>query len=148
MCRLRPLMVEGSLERAGEALMPQSGRPVARKDARAWKKARWILFVAARVLIVVLTMQLSGMTHSLVDALLTSSSAADHGDCSSDESGRDCPPGCPTCHHPHGGVGALPSAQQFNLAHPAPQPVSFDPAEAEAPPNPDLPAVFRPPKRS
>ena len=129
--------------------MPQPEQPAAREDTRAWKKARWFPLLAARALILVLTMQLSGMNHSLVDALLSSSSSADeHGDCSSDESGRDCPPGCPTCHHDHGGVGALPSEQRFDFEVAAPQPVSFDPAEADAPPNPDLPAVFRPPKRS
>ena len=120
-----------------------------RGDSRAWKKAKWMLLLAARALVVLLAMQLSGMNHSLIDAARTfAGCGADHGDCSSDESGRDCPPGCPTCHHPHGGVGALPAEQEFTIESVAPEAISFAPAEADAPPNPDLPAVFRPPKLS
>ena len=128
--------------------MTEPKQPVVRKDARGWRLARSLSFMAARMLVLLLAMQLSGMSHSLVDSVLSfTCSAEEHGDCSSEEPGRDCPPGCPTCHHAHGGVGALPAEQDFALADCAPQPVSFAPAEADAPPNPDLPAVFRPPKR-
>jgi hypothetical protein len=129
--------------------MPQSKQPAARKDTTARKKAKWLLLLAARALVLLLAMQLSGMNHSVIDSVRSFAGCGeDHGDCSSDESGRDCPPGCPTCHHPHGGVGALPSEQVLNFETPPPLQVTFAPAEADAPPNPDLPAVFRPPKRA
>jgi hypothetical protein len=108
-----------------------------------------VLFSALRALVVLLAFQLSGVSHAVGDLLLFTedSMAEGHTDCPADEPGRDCPPGCPTCHHAHGGVGAVPGSASFPLSHiDSPQAVSFAPAEADAPPNPDLPSVFRPPK--
>ena len=109
---------------------------------------RQVLFSALRALVVLLALQLSGVTHAVGDLLmfLDDSMAEEHTDCSSEKPGRDCPPGCPTCHHAHGGVGSLPGSASFTLTHAHAKAASFAPAEADAPPNPDLPSVFRPPK--
>ena len=109
---------------------------------------RLVLFSAVRVLVVLLSLQLSGIGHALGDAGFFSDEVApaQHGDCSSDEPGRDCPPGCPTCHHANGGVGSLPLQADFVVMPAVPGVARFSLSEADDPSSPELPSVFRPPK--
>ena len=110
-------------------------------------RARLLLDCLVRVFVVLLALHISGFGHVLADSHLFGDVAgAQHDDCSSDEPGRDCPPGCPTCHHANGGVGSPPLQVTFELMPPAPQLARFAPNEPEAPSNPELPSVFRPPK--
>lgn len=110
-------------------------------------RVEFVLFSAFRAIVVLLAVQLSGMGHAAADLLFLGDDASEHGDCSSEEPGRDCPPGCPTCHHANGGVGALPRQQTFfAMPEPPRETVLFTPAEADAPRGPDLPSIFRPPK--
>ena len=117
--------------------------------ARA-KSARPALFSVLRALVVLLALQLSGVGHALADLRLITDDATTerHGDCSTEEPGRDCPPGCPTCHHANGGVGSLPIQTGFVVIPAPPEVLHFSPEEADAPLSPELPSVFRPPKRA
>jgi hypothetical protein len=108
------------------------------------------LFSLVRPLVVLLALQLSGVGHALADLRFfgDDASSEQHGDCSSEEPGRDCPPGCPTCHHANGGVGSLPLQAGFIVIPPVPEVANFAPSEADAPSSPELPSVFRPPKHA
>ena len=110
-------------------------------------KVRLVLYSALRLFVVLLSLQLSGIGHALADGHLfgDDTSAAQHDDCSSDERGRGCPPGCPTCHYANGRV-SLPRLTSFVLMPPVPQVASFAPKDPEAPSSPELPSIFRPPK--
>jgi hypothetical protein len=61
----------------------------------------------------------------------------------------DCPPGCPTCHHANGGVGAPSSPPLGSLVAVAPllaPETSAPPYAASLPQGPELPSIFRPPR--
>lgn len=110
-------------------------------------RMRLLLDCVVRVFVVLLALQISGFGHVLADSRMFGDNAGvEHGDCSSDVPGRDCPPGCPTCHHANGGVGSPPRQVTFALLPSAPQATRFIPNEPETPSNAELPSVFRPPK--
>ena len=106
------------------------------------------LSLVLRVVVVLLSFQLSGLGHAVADLFINDDASAEHdSDCTGDP-GKDCPPGCPSCHYPGGSVGSLPPRYVSALLtrYPSSPVVAFVPTEADAPASPDLPPVFRPPK--
>ena len=100
------------------------------------------------MLTLVVALQLSGLEHCLHDvwqALTTT--AFVHQACPDDETGNECPPGCPDCHCAHIAHAAVPtqacSVQRAADLSPALGPL---PLRDFAPPSPQLPALFRPPR--
>ena len=96
-----------------------------------------------------LLLQLSGIAHAAIDAwdsLANKSQQCSDG-CENDDSGRECPPGCPKCHCSHvspavlqeraGEVVALPTCDGT---------ATLVPHEASAPSSGQPLFVFRPPK--
>jgi hypothetical protein len=127
-------------------------RPAGRARAHGprGRALRWLLALC-QLCAVVASFQLSAVGHFVSDiAQVIAVGHHQHdGDADSDEDdpGHECPPGCPNCHHVHLSGASLP---------PAAFAVSFLPAaEAsapskgvgdEAPPAPQLPSVYRPPR--
>jgi len=99
------------------------------------------------LLVVVSAAQMSGIAHVIVDLVAAVSEGASDHDCPNDAEGRECPPGCTSCHCVHG-VGALPAVASAALLAGALKNVdaTIAPYEADAPPLPDLPSVYRPPR--
>ncbi len=121
--------------------MKWQGRP-----RRSWA----LLLVVVRSLVLVLAMQFSGVVHDLSDFVeavaATPDQAAEHEQCPADGQCNDCPPGCPNCHCP-AAIGSLVPAplgavarQTLALSLPA---SLYD---TQAPPGPELPGLFRPPR--
>jgi hypothetical protein len=102
----------------------------------------------ARLLCVVLGLQLSGVAHVAEDALsFVVAGHAEHDEqCPADGPCNDCPPGCPQCHCPNALRSVAPQATTDLLP-------AFQVSTAlalvggeQAPPAPVLPAPFRPPQ--
>jgi len=114
---------------------------------RAW---RWLLH-CARLLIVACTLQLSGGSHLLVNALCGADAACIDicaGPCDDDADDHGCPPGCPDCSCPHGRLPSLPPSLEPTL----PARLAWDlrdawtPYRPGVPPSPPLPSLYRPPR--
>ena len=108
----------------------------------------FVLVSVARALVVLLALQISGVGHALADTALF----RHEGSCATHTAtalrmnrGTTVRPGCPTCHHAHGGVGPL-APTSFTVTPIAPQVARFAPRAADDPPSPELPSVFRPPQ--
>ena len=147
-CTLARRRVASRLQaRRKDPQMLESERSTQLSNSRPTGRSGALLSVL-RIFFVLLAVQLSGIGHALIDLQLLAdeTSAVQHGDCSSDAPGRDCPPGCPTCHHANGGVGSPAQHLNFKVIAAAPHVVRFAPSEADAPPTPPLRSVFRPPK--
>lgn len=89
---------------------PMRRRPAARSP-RSRRLAR-LLAVLGRVLLVLVTLQFSGITHGLVDVVQATEPAFVHDDgsgCPYEEQGQDCPPGCPKCHCVHANHAVAPA---------------------------------------
>jgi len=120
------------------------------KRGHLTRRLRRAFALFVRTLAAILALQLSGAPHvieDLADTFLASESGIEHHDCD-DESDQDCPPGCPSCHCTHPNV--LPSAQTDDLfawlgCLPGSELADL-PYESTAPPQPQLPSVFRPPR--
>jgi hypothetical protein len=102
-----------------------------------------------RALLVVFSLQFSGVVHDTSDfvrAMSAASDQAEHEQCPADGPCHDCPPGCPNCHcaaalgslTPQLALAILP--QLLGLALPASL------YETQAPAGPELPGLFRPPR--
>jgi hypothetical protein len=101
-----------------------------------------------RIIVTLVAMQLSGLSHLATDLLVAVDEMADESGCPNEKPGHDCPPGCPGCHCAHGGIAvphssprtvALPILGEARNAH-------VRPDEADAPSEPLLPSIFRPPR--
>ena len=94
-----------------------------------------------------LAVHLSGAVHAVVDLLSGHDQPAQLAGCLDEDEGRDCPPGCPSCHCAHG-VGALPprgveAPSRRPRAVAAPR---FFVRARGGPKNPALASLFRPPR--
>lgn len=112
-------------------------------------RPRWgWLFLAFRAMALCLALQFSGVVHFATDLWLSSVGAAERcGDCPDDEEGKECPPGCPSCHcthvspmlpEPSGApalVGLLPLGE-----------VTWGPHQSGTPPSPAPGSLYRPPR--
>lgn len=108
-----------------------------------------VLILALRVLVAVVSLQVSGTPAVAAELGLRLGDAVDDccNDCPMEKDGKECPPGCPNCHCAHG-IVALPTALESS----APPTVSVGcdvepaPYEASVPRAPPLPGVYRPPR--
>ncbi len=107
-----------------------------------------LLLHAMRLLAFALAVQLSGSPHLLADAVFGHEDSWDLGSadpCSDDEDGRQCPPGCPTCHCVHAQVPFT-----SRIEPPQDLPRLFVPTYGERrdefPPSPPPRSLFRPPR--
>lgn len=99
-----------------------------------------------RLVAVALCLQISGMTHGLVDVLVSMDVVAAHADDCDDEGPGDCPPGCPTCHCTHY-AGALPPPVRGPLLKMADVGEVLEVCREARPPFEHHPrSVFRPPR--
>jgi len=119
-------------------------RPYTHKVA----SSRRALLAALRVLVVLFCVQVSGFTHFVTDTLAAVGVVERHSDdCNDEPDGRECPPGCPTCHCSHCGTSALPPPTRG----PEISIVEIESAaviqnEGRAPSEPELASVYRPPR--
>src|SRR5258708_2300526 len=91
--------------------------------------------------------QTSGLATALVELNdpCTQSTAGCCTDCPMEQGGKECPPGCPSCHCSHGGVG-LPSALESVHSETALEiDIELPPYEATVPRAPPDPGIYRPP---
>lgn len=115
-----------------------------RRSSRLWVS----LFVALRVLVVLLGLHVSGVAHAVEDAVnLVVTGHAEHEEqCPADGPCDDCPPGCPQCHCPNAMRSVAPKAgAPFVLVAEAAIAPAVD-AAMRVPLSPDLPGLFRPPQ--
>jgi len=120
--------------------MKWQGRP-----GRAWA----LLLVMVRSLLLVFALQLGGVVHDVsdfVEAVADTEDRAEHEQCPADGPCDDCPPGCPNCHCA-AALGSLAPPPALALS---PQVLAFSLGTSlsgtQAPPGPDLPGLFRPPR--
>ena len=113
-------------------------------------RARALLLLAAlRVLVLLFTVELSGVTHAALDVLSAfRGDAHAESDCEDDEGGHECPPGCPSCHCWHAGTPSAPLRMEPGrrivlrlTAEPG-----FVPALAMPPAGADATGIYRPPR--
>ncbi len=96
-----------------------------------------------KLLAVLLSLQLAGVADFAVR--LTDDV---HDDCSNEQSGRDCPPGCPSCTCTHGPVGSLPAPAPAvpSVTLPLTPDAVLPRAAVELRTLAELPHVYRPPR--
>jgi hypothetical protein len=108
------------------------------------------LSLLLRVLALLLGVQLAGIGHAAADALHVTGVVAqeEHEECPLDRACDDCPPGCPQCHCSNR-VPSVAPLTSFVVANALPgADVAFALTESAAPPRPELPSLFRPPRIS
>jgi hypothetical protein len=101
-----------------------------------------------RLLVVFGAFGLSGLAPAVADLIACKDvrDEASCSDCPLEQDGRDCPPGCPSCHCVHNGIG-LPPVDDMQVAT-----VNVDietaaiPYEAAVPRAPPASDVYRPPR--
>lgn len=100
-----------------------------------------------RVLALILGLQISGASHSLVDVVAAlGDHTAEHDDpCPPSGPCDECPEGCPDCHCPNAFRSGLPQSNTA-LLEPAPSEPVVAWFEARAPDVPDPQLPFRPPR--
>lgn len=102
-----------------------------------------------RLLTVVVTLQFSGAVHFAVDAvgIVVAERAAHEDDCPLDGGPcNDCPPSCPNCHCANAPTAVLPLEVRSLVSPLFGASPTRGLARTEAPPSPELPALFRPPR--
>lgn len=112
-----------------------------------------VLVAVLRLVALLVSTELSGAAHALLD-VATSAAGAEHprDDCDDEESGHECPPGCPNCHCTHGAVVQLAprtapqSAARLAILHPPPHQAGFVPLDAMPPQGADRTRLYRPPR--
>lgn len=116
---------------------------------RAFRARALVLLTALRVLVLLFTVELSGVTHAALDVL--SAAGGDvhaESDCEDEEGGHECPPGCPSCHCWHAGTPSVPlrmePGRRIVLKLSAEQ--GFVPAQRMPPAGADAAGIYRPPR--
>lgn len=109
--------------------------------------ASWL--AVFQIFAILASFQLSSVGHFARDlAQLVTVGHHQHDD-DDDESvpGHECPAGCPNCHHVHSSGAGLPGASVTSVLGPVPvaAPCRSD-VDDLAPPSPQLPSVYRPPR--
>lgn len=128
----------------------RSSEQTTSKRARRWPsrvgRLVRILLVAVRMIVAVTAVQITGIPHVVADAVAAVQGDDRHEECPNDEDGRECPPGCPSCHcaHPMNALPAVPPPMELDFLIPIE--VAIAPYEAQAPPGPDLASLYRPPR--
>ncbi|MFT3926823.1 MAG: hypothetical protein QM778_30035 [Myxococcales bacterium] len=111
----------------------------------------WVVLL--RVFALFVTAEVSGLAHlgtDLVEAMAGADHVHEHEheDCEDEESGHECPPGCPNCHHAHSAVvlGVLaPETHLEPLLGPE-RPTGFVPYSEMVRAGADPASLYRPPR--
>lgn len=129
-----------------------SDSPVRGVSASRWSFRTLRLFrcfvIALRLVVGVTAVQITGIPHVVADvvAMIQGDGECSHDDCPNDNGGRECPPGCPSCHCTHV-MSVLPIlGRPLELDLLTPFEIAMAPYEAQGPPGPDLAALYRPPR--
>lgn len=110
-----------------------------------------VVLAVARVLLVLGAFELSGAAPVVAEVVAYGAveDASCCSDCPLEKDGRECPPGCPSCHCSHGAASLPPVFERRS------QPVvavvgttCAVPYEATAPRAPSLRSVYRPPRHA
>jgi hypothetical protein len=114
------------------------------RSSRSW--ATW--FVLLRLATLIFSLQFSGLIHGVSDiACSLMGVASEHEQCPVDRPCDECPLGCPNCHCPApvrlGGWTPSVVVSTDSAARAQPLQGLY---ETQAPPGPDLPSIFRPPR--
>jgi hypothetical protein len=115
--------------------------------ARAARRRSWLLgFLLLRALVLLFSVELSGLAHAALDVCGVAEAASD--DCDGEGAGHECPPGCTTCHCWHAGTPSAPLAMTFALKLFAQQlaRTGFSPRIDVAPRGADPESLYRPPR--
>jgi hypothetical protein len=108
-----------------------------------------LLLLGLRMLVLLFAVELSGLTHAVLDAYsaVTGDAHADS-DCEGDAGGHECPPGCPSCHCWHAGTPSLPLRMEpgRRIVVQLSALPGFIPGVAMPPPGKGPDSVYRPPR--
>jgi len=109
-----------------------------------------LVVVAMRLIVGLTAVQITGVPHAVADVVAVIQGAdeheSEHEDCPNDDDGRECPPGCPSCHCAHA-MSALPSLGPALVPDPLVAiEVAIAPYEARWRPGPEPAALYRPPR--
>jgi len=120
------------------------------RTGRTWRfvKILQVLVVTMRLIVGLTAVQITGVPHVIADVVTAIQGHEDrsHDDCPNDDGGRECPPGCPSCHCTHV-MNALPSLAPPTVHDPLiPINVAIALYMALEPPGPELAALYRPPR--
>ena len=133
-------------------LSPNNRRTVnkslyARRSSFQGARLLRILVIALRMVVSVTAVQISGVSHAVADVIVAVQGGDEYEhNCPNDNDGRECPPGCPSCHCTHA-MNALPSVgPSFVLDALIPIEIAIAPYEAQSPPGPEPGALYRPPR--
>ena len=110
------------------------------------RRPAWLLFfVALRLLVLLFSAELSGVTHAVLD-VLADEGAHESEDC--EEDGHECPPGCPGCHCWHAGAPTppLPFTCEFKVVISQVAKFGFTPHADVPTQGADPDSVYRPPR--
>ncbi len=117
------------------------------RTGRPWRFVQ-VLVVAMRLIVGLTAVQITGVPHVVADVVTAIQGHEDrnHDDCPNDDGGRECPPGCPSCHCAHV-MNALPAMAPPTVLDPLiPIDVALAPYVALEPPGPEPAALYRPPR--
>ena len=105
------------------------------------------MLALVRVLTALFALHFCGLIHEVSDVVsaVTVGQTHEHEQCPPDRPCEDCPPGCPNCHCGTLGSFALAPRVSGLLGHVSSAQASLF-ENAEAPPGPELPSLFRPPR--
>lgn len=128
---------------------PRKASRVRRRSMLTMRLVHMVVIVL-RLVVTMTAVQITGIPHVAVDviAAMQSDEHQEHTDenCPNDNDGRECPPGCPSCHCTHA-MSALPvAAPSTVLDWLIPIEMATAPYEAQGPPNPDPLTLYRPPR--
>lgn len=108
-----------------------------------------VLLGVLRVLALLFTVELSGLTHAALDVLsAVTGDVHAQADCEDEEGGHECPPGCPSCHCWHAGTPSVPLRMEpgRRIVLKLNGELGFVPVENMPPSGADLAAIYRPPR--
>ena len=122
----------------------------AQVNVRWLRRPHCVVVALLRLVLVLAALGISGLAPAVADLIACDEvhDAASCSDCPLEQDGRDCPPGCPSCHCVHAGIG-LPPVDALHVA-------TLDrdveaaaiPYEAAVPRAPPASDVYRPPRGS
>jgi hypothetical protein len=120
--------------------MKRAGRP---------RRAGALLLIVLRSLLLLFALQFSSVVHDVADFVEAVADAPEHSaheQCPVDGPCDDCPPGCPNCHcaAAAGSLASEPPSAVLPRVLVLSLPYSL--YETQAPPGPELPGLFRPPR--
>jgi hypothetical protein len=113
------------------------------------KRRSVLLVLALRLLVLLFAVELSGLSHAVLDAYsAVSGDMHADSDCDDEQGGHECPPGCPSCHCWHAGTPSLPLRMEpgRRIVMLLSAQLGFIPGVAMPLPGADPDSIYRPPR--